>query len=185
MEVNLHLNNTSDTFVQTSFMRHLLLAFLIQVSFTAFAQVDTLLPPYKRYPTLPPLQLFLADSATKYTKADLPKKKPLLLILFSPDCEHCQHEAREIVAHAEEFKDIHIIMSTTYPIYRMTAFAASYGLDKLSNVVMAKDPYYLLISFYDIKNLPFMALYNKKGDLIETMAGTVAIEKVLTAFKAN
>jgi len=53
-------------------------------------------PPYKRFPTLPPIQLLLGDSATKYTKENIPSKKPVLVLLFSPDCNHCQHTAEEM-----------------------------------------------------------------------------------------
>src|SRR4051794_20050797 len=86
---------------------------------TAYGQKDTILPAYKRYPTLPPLQLLLSDSTTKYTKENVPKKKPVLLMLFSPDCEHCQHEAEQLVANKEAFKDIYIIMAATLPLYKM------------------------------------------------------------------
>ena len=72
---------------------------LICFAFNMQAQVaDTALAPYKRYPTLPPLQILLGDSTTKYTKEDLPRKKPVLFMLFSPDCSHCQHTAEEMLA---------------------------------------------------------------------------------------
>lgn len=65
-------------------------------------------------------------------------------MLFSPDCEHCQHEAEQFIANAEALKDIHIVMVTTAPIYRMKAFMEQYGLRSMKNLVVAKDPYYLL-----------------------------------------
>lgn len=148
-----------------------------------FAQIDTLTPPFKKFPTLPPLQLILADSLTKYTKADLPKKKPLLVMLFSPDCEHCGHEAESFASNAEALKKIQIVMVTTYPLYRVKDFAEKYGLDKMKNVVVAKDPHYLLIPFYDVRNFPFLALYNKKGKLIQTLSGAAGVNKLLEAFQ--
>src|SRR5438128_12648826 len=108
-------------------MKFFLSLFLLAVSATAFSQKDTALAPYQRFPTLPPLQLLLADSITKYTTADLPKKKPVLIMLFSPDCEHCQHETEQLIAHKEDFKNIHILMVTTLPVYRMKALADKDG----------------------------------------------------------
>jgi thiol-disulfide isomerase/thioredoxin len=166
-------------------MKQLFLAVLIICSVTAAAQTDTLPPPYKRYPTVPPLQLVLEDSATKYTKADLPKKKPVLIMMFSPDCDHCQHEAEQLVANAEKLKDIQLVMITTAPIYRMTEFANKYGLTGLKNVVVAKDPYYLLPPFFDMRNYPFLALYNKKGELIRVFEGSVSVEKLLATFEGK
>jgi thiol-disulfide isomerase/thioredoxin len=150
-----------------------------------FAQKDTILPAYLRYPTLPSLQLLLSDSTTKYTKENVPKNKPVLLIIFSPDCEHCQHEAEQIVANKEALKNIYIIMATTLPISKMKAFGEQYGLTSMQNVVIARDPYYLLPGFYEIHNLPYMALYNKKGNLIRTFEGTVGINRVLQAFEES
>jgi thioredoxin-related protein len=163
-------------------MKHILFLFLIFVATTVFAQKAPVLPAFKRYPTLPSLQLVLSDSSTKYTLENVPKKKKVLLMIFSPDCEHCQHEAEQIVASKEALKDIHIIMATTLPIYKMQAFSEKFGLDKMENVVIAKDPYYLLPGFYEIRTLPFAALYNKKGALIGTFEGGVGIEKILEVF---
>ena len=164
-------------------MKLLFLFFLLTTAAAAFAQQDTLQPAYKRYPVIPGLQLFLSDS-TKYTKENLPRKKQVLLMLYSPDCDHCQHEAEQIVARKEELRDTHIIMATTFPIARMNEFAEKYGLNKMENVVMAKDPYYVLLSFYAIRNFPYLALYDKKGSLIQTFEGSVGIDKVLQTFRS-
>jgi thiol-disulfide isomerase/thioredoxin len=177
-----HKRNDLPTFAQTLMMKTLMLFLCLLVSAAAFAQKDTMLPPYQRFPGLPPLQLILEDSTTKYTKANLPKKKPVLIMLFSPDCDHCQHEAELFVANAEALKDIHILMITTAPIYRMKEFAETYKLATMKNVVMAKDPYYLLPPFYDMRSYPFLALYDKKGDMIKVFDGTASIEKLLSAF---
>ena len=163
-----------------------LLAFCFAVlSISAFAQTETIAPPYKRFPFLPPLQLLLADSTTKYTKDDLPKNKQVLVVLFSPDCEHCQHEAEMFYAGREMLSKIHIVMITTYPIYRMKEFSENYGLNNMQNIVMTKDPHYLMIPFFDVRNFPFMAFYDKKGKLIDTFQGTATIEKILDKFKGK
>lgn len=165
--------------MKTTFLSLLLLL----TGSVCFAQLDTMRPPYQRYPTVPALYLLLQDSSTKYTKADLPKKKPLLIVLFSPDCEHCQQEAEQMVTRKEDFKDIHVVMATTYPLHRMNEFAKKNGLTTMKNVVVAKDQHYLLPPFFNIRNYPFMALYNKNGNLIKTLEGAVGTEKILAAFK--
>ncbi|MFN2459000.1 MAG: TlpA family protein disulfide reductase [Chitinophagaceae bacterium] len=152
-------------------------------SLTAFSQVDTLQPPFKRFPTLPPIQLLLRDSTTKYTKADIPKKKPVLLILFSPDCSHCQQTAEELMKYREQTKNFHVVMSTLHPIWQMNEFVTRYKINELENVVVGKDIYYLMPSFYSIKNLPFMAFYNKKGNLISVFEGAMSIEKAIKQFE--
>ena len=154
-------------------------------STAVFAQADSTAPPYKKYPTLPPIQLLMGDSSTKFTKADLPKKKPVFFLLFSPECSHCQHTTEEIIKYKEDFKDIEIVMATLNPLWQMNEFAAKYNLKELSNVVVGKDVAYILPAFYNIHNLPFMAFYNKKGDLISVYEGSLDISRVLTIFKEN
>jgi uncharacterized SAM-dependent methyltransferase len=50
---------------------------------------------------------------------------------------------------------------------------------------MAKDPSYFLLTFYDIRNFPYIALYNKKGGLIESFEGSKRMETVLATLENN
>ena len=149
------------------------------------AQNDVTIPPYKRFPTLPPIQLLLGDSITKYTKENIPVNKPVLIMLFSPECSHCQHTAEEIYDHKEELKDIYIVMATMFPLYEMNDFMKEYKLNEMKNIVAGKDIYFILPPFFAIKNLPYMAMYDKNGNLIMGFEGSISIEKVIGVFKEN
>jgi thioredoxin-related protein len=151
---------------------------------SAMAQSSTE-PPYKQFPTVPPMQLLLADSSSRFTKNDLPKKKPVFIMLFSPDCGHCQHTAEELVKYKDDFKDIQVVMATLSPLWQMNEFTVKYKLKELPNIVLGKDVSYILPAFYNIKNLPFMAFYNKKGDLISIYEGSLDISRVVTIFNEN
>jgi thioredoxin-related protein len=151
--------------------------------FFAAAQADTLTPPYLKHPTLPPFDLLMADSVSHFTKANLPAKSKVLLMIFSPDCSHCQHTAEELSRYKEDMKDITVVMATIHPITDMRKFIEKYKLDSLENVKPGKDVYYLLPSFYSVRNLPFMAFYNKKGKLISVFEGSMSIPKVIRLFK--
>lgn len=153
------------------------------VCLSSLAQVDSTTPPYKKFPTLPPLQLLLGDSTTRFTKENLPGKKPVLLLLFSPECSHCQHEAEELTAHKEESKNIQVVMVTFHPLWQMNEFVNRYKLNELENVVVGKDLYLILPSFYAVHNLPFHALYDKKGNLLEVFDGATELSKMLEAFR--
>jgi thioredoxin-related protein len=165
-------------------MKRLILSILLLGSIVANAQTDAA-PPYKRFPTLPPLQLLLGDSITKYKKENIPSKKPVLIMLFSPDCNHCQHTAEEMYKNREQLKDIQIVMATLLSLSEMNSFMKKYKLDQMKNVVAGKDLYFILPPFYAIKNFPYMAMYNKKGDLILGFEGSMPIEKVIKTFKDN
>ncbi|MEI6947242.1 thioredoxin fold domain-containing protein [Paraflavisolibacter sp. H34] len=163
-------------------MKYILLLLLAFCQTAAFAQADTTLPPYKRFPTLPPLQLYLGDSTTKYTKASIPGNKPVLIMLFSPDCSHCQHTAEEMLQYKEEIKNIHIVMATLHPIWMMNEFVQKYRLTELPNVVVGKDVHFILPPFYNVKSLPYLAFYNRKGALLMGHEGSMPLQKALGIF---
>lgn len=146
--------------------------------FVAHAQPDTT-APYKQYPTFPPVKLLKADSASYFTKDELPKKKPVLLIVFSPDCEHCKQATRELVQHIDRFKNIQIVMATMMPFGMMTAFIKEYGLERFPNITVGKDKEYFLPYYYKMKSLPFLGFYNKKKELITVFEGSMTIDKIL------
>ncbi len=164
-------------------MKYFLLFCFCSFSCLCFSQVDTLRPPYLRFPSVPPVQLLLGDSSTKFTKASIPKKTPVLVMLFSPDCSHCQHTAGEMLKYKEELRDITIIMATMKSISQMNDFVNTYKLNEMPNVIVGKDVYYILPPFYNIHNLPFMAFYNKKGNLISVFEGSLPLTKVIDIFK--
>ncbi|MDP9230235.1 MAG: redoxin domain-containing protein [Bacteroidota bacterium] len=139
---------------------------LITLAFPVFAQPESVIPPYKRFPTVPPFRLLLTDSSTIFTKDNLRKNKSVLVILFSPDCNHCQHETEEIIKHKDEFKKIQIVMSSTFSITAIKEFEEKYKLNELPNLIVGKDYQYILPPFFMIRNFPFIAMYNKKKQLI-------------------
>ncbi|MFL5773609.1 MAG: hypothetical protein ACJ75F_10650, partial [Flavisolibacter sp.] len=79
---------------------------------SVFGQTDSTTPPYKRFPTLPPLEILLTDSTTLFGKAQIPANTPVLYMLFDPGCSHCQHETEELVAHKKDFEQIQVVMIT-------------------------------------------------------------------------
>jgi thiol-disulfide isomerase/thioredoxin len=164
--------------------RLLLSAIFILIGVIVYSQQDSiLLAPYKRFPTVPPFKLLKIDSTSYFTKSDLKKNKPVLIILFNPDCDHCKHEIEEIIKDMDELKDIQIVMTTMMPFDLMKSFYEKYGLDKFDNVTVGRDFQYLLPTFYQIRFMPYLAMYDKKGNLLTTFEGTMKIDDLVNVFK--
>ncbi len=159
----------------------LLIGFIFTTSI--IAQTDSLAAPYKRFPSFPPAKLLLPDSVSFFTKADLPKKMPVMLMVFSPDCEHCQHETEELINNIDKFKNILIVMTTTMPFDSMLAYREKYHLERYKNIIVAQDTDYFLFTFYQVHNLPFLAFYDKKKELISVFEGGLSMKLVLKEFE--
>lgn len=100
-------------------------------------------------------------------------------MVFSPMCEHCQHETEELVKNIDKFKNVTIIMATMMPFDSMMHFRTRYGLEQYENIIMGQDTQFFLPPFYDIHNLPFLAFYDKKGKFISVFEGNMPMDKVL------
>lgn len=155
---------------------------LILISFALvsdiYSQSDSIPPPYKKFPVFPPVKLVLPDNIT-FTKDDLPKKKPVMLMVFSPMCEHCKQETEELIRNIEKFSKSQIVMATMMPYDSMMSFREKYQLAQYENIIVGQDTQFFLPSFYMISNLPFLAFYDKKGKLISVFEGSMPIEKAL------
>ena len=157
-----------------------LVIFIFSAS-VAFSQRDTFPPPYKRFPEYPPVKLLLPDSVSYFTKDDL-KKRPTFLLLFNPQCEHCQHEIEELLKHIDAFKKIQIVMATSMPFDSMLVFRNKYNLAAHNNIIVGQDTHFFLYSFFQNRNVPFHAFFDKKKQLISVFEGNISIGSILNVF---
>ncbi|HEV2354652.1 MAG TPA: thioredoxin fold domain-containing protein [Puia sp.] len=141
--------------------------------------------PFMRFPTIPPFRLLKLDSSSYLTKADLRKNRKTIVMFFSPDCEHCKHQTENILADFKDFKDIEIVMATYQPFSEMREFNERYRIYEHPNILIGRDEKFVLPPFYRIQNLPYLALYDKKGKLITTFEGTQKAETLLKAFESK
>jgi thioredoxin-related protein len=147
---------------------------------------DSVQPPYLRFPTIPPFSLLKVDSSGYFTKDNIKKNHLTLLMYFSPECEHCKHQTQELLASMDQFKDIEIVMATLLPYHEMKEFYNYYRIADHPNIKMGRDEKAVLPGFYKIHSLPYLALYDKKGNLITTFEGSQKIATLMDAFnKAN
>ena len=159
----------------------LILCFLATLS---FSQPDSVtLAPYQRFPTIPPFKLLKIDSSSYFTKNDLKKNKPVLIMLFNPDCDHCKHETEEIIKNIDQLKDVQVVMATMMGFDAMKSFYEKYDLQKFENITVGQDTKYTLPVFYHIRFMPYLAMYDKKGNLLTTFEGSMKIDDLVNTFK--
>ena len=125
---------------------------------------------------LPPLEIQLNDGS-KVSVKNLPGK--IALILFFPDCDHCQREAAQIQKNIGGFKDYTLYFISSASFEDINHFAHTYQLANYKNVVFARAESRDVIDAFGPIETPTIFLYDKNGNLIETFSGEVAIEVVL------
>ncbi|NCT93421.1 MAG: redoxin domain-containing protein [Chitinophagaceae bacterium] len=154
-----------------------LIAFLSQAQVAADNKA-----PYLKDKRLPAFQILQADS-TWFTHQQLPKADFTILIYFSPDCSHCQHEASEMMKVMDSLKKTTIVWVSYRDLNDIRDFAISYGFDKYSNIKVGRDPNYTIPSFFQVKFTPYVAVYDKNKQYIKSYETGVEMPELLTLLK--
>ncbi len=131
---------------------------------------------------IPPFNMMLSDGATYYNASNVEKGKPLMIIYFDPECEHCQHFTKQVVKNIAKFSNVQIVMICDAPgMPPLKKFVDDFGLIKYKNIkVGTEGMYHATMSFYHVDVTPFTALYNKNGDLITSYRTIPEIQTLVT-----
>ena len=149
-------------------------------SVSSFAQEKTEeTPVYLRFPTIPQFKLAKAADSTEFTRDDLKKRVNTLFFLFSPECNHCQHETEEIIKNIKKFKDAQIVMITYFPWNEMMPFYNHYKISNYPQITMARDNNYYFPAFFSMKTFPSTYLYDKKGNFKKSFEGAVNVQDII------
>jgi thioredoxin-related protein len=153
--------------------------------YSAQAQIPSQVPeaPYQKNPGIPPFNLLETDSVSYLTKDVIKKNHRVLLIFFSPECEHCKHQMRDLLEDFNKFKDIEIVMATFQPFNEMKTFYTYFRIGDHTNIYMGRDLHYMLPPYFRMQSLPFLALYDKKGQFITHFEGNQKVDTILNAFQ--
>jgi thioredoxin-related protein len=138
---------------------------------------------YIRFPFVPSFKLLNMTDSSYFTKDNLKKKTATIIMLFSPDCEHCQHETKELTAKINLFKKAQIIMASPLEYNYIKKFYTEYKIADYPNITMGRDPSYFLGTFYKVRSFPAIFVYDKKGKYVMSFSGSAPVEAIAAALK--
>ena len=133
--------------------------------------------PFLKDKNIPKFTLNLTTGKS-FSNTQIPKTKYTCIIIFSPDCSHCQDEAAELTKNADKFKSVFFIWNSYKEMADIKAFAIKYGLDKQSNVIVGRDPEFSIPVFFRPRMTPFVALY-ANGQLLKVYEQGVKVPELL------
>ena len=109
---------------------------------------------------IPSFDLLLIDSITHFSTDRIPSGKPIVLLYFSPDCEHCQKLTADIINHMNILNNINFYFITYDPYDRMKTFDYYFGIGRFSNIRIGRDIKYYFPSHFPSVSPPYMAIYD-------------------------
>ena len=165
--------------------RLLILVFVVLVSATSFSQTNTAAEDTFAYTKqgLPAFTVYKAPDSTAFTNKDVKKKRPVLLMLFSPECGHCQHVAKEILEHLDSHKktNMKILMVTWLPYNTLVSFNKDYKIADYSMITLGWDSKFFFVPFYHVTTFPKLIVYDKNGKFVKSFESNIKIEDVWKA----
>ena len=129
--------------------------------------------------TVPPFKMTLSNNKI-FNAADLPKGKPLVLIYFDPDCDHCQKLMDELFKKINSFRKVEMVLITFKPITEVATFEKKYTTSKYVNMrVGTEGTLFYLKNYYKLVKMPFTALYDSKGNYIYSYRDETPVDDLI------
>lgn len=167
-------------------MKKLIVLFsLVITSIFAKAQNTETVLPLAKY------RITKADGSIA-TQAGLDKNKPVMIIYFAPDCNHCEHLMEELRPKMDQLKKMQVVMitftQTGSGYLRMIAdFNKKFNLAKYPNFTVGTEyndaRTYPVQDYYKIHNTPYVVVYNTKGKVVKSFTIVPPVKDLLAAVK--
>jgi len=150
-------------------------------SSAAFCQYDTT-PPYLKTKLLPGFNLLSLDS-TVFDQSVLSENNNTIIMLFNPECEHCQDQLKLMLSIPELAASTNVILTSTETLQKIKIFYDKFQLKNYPLIHIGKDHKYFFGGFYQPKTIPVLAFYNKQKQLVYFNQGAVKKKQILDALK--
>lgn len=105
-------------------------------------------------------------------------KGKVILVLFQPDCDHCQRETKEIQENLAAFKDYTLYFISNYPSEVLRKFAQDYKLAFEPNVVFATTSLDDILNTLGPQPSPSLYIYDEHGRLVKSFLGETKVENI-------
>jgi thioredoxin-related protein len=133
---------------------------------------------------LPPFRI-MQSSGKVFRAEDLPMGKPILLIYFSPDCDHCEKMLKEFFGKAVQFKEASVAMITYLTLDKVAKFEKDYPVKKYANIYTGTEgTTFFVRDYFKITEMPFAVLYTKTGDFVQSYSRQIPLKDLATKLKS-
>ena len=137
--------------------------------YSCLSQTDTS-ARYWKNKSLPHFTLLNLDS-TLFTEADLQKNKYTIIMLFNPECEHCQNQFKQLVSMPEVAASAQVILSATETMDKIKRFNTRFGVANYPFVHIARDHKFTFSPIFQPKTIPVLVFYDRHNQFIAIKQG--------------
>jgi peroxiredoxin len=137
-----------------------------------------------RIQTLPDVA-FVSLAGLPVNLKSFDQSKPLVLVYFHPECEHCQYEAQEIGQNAVTFSNCQLIMITQDDsLQRVKSFCETNHLWEVDNIEVLIDSDNQFKKVFGKAVIPSVYIYGTNRKLKKQFLGETRIDLILAEISA-
>lgn len=127
---------------------------------------------------MPPFS-FRTTGGNVFTNDSLIGGRPVVFVHFSPSCEHCQYEARELTANKDKLQGVAVLMVTGDTGKALADFETQYGLRAVPGLRVLTDTAGQLYNSFGFTGVPAFLIYDKHRQLSARINGEVQFDYLL------
>lgn len=132
---------------------------------------------------IPPFKLMRTNGAF-FKAAELPKGKPVMLVYFAPDCNHCHTLLNDIFKNFKAFNHLTVVLATFKPVDELRIFERQYNTAAYKNIITGTEGTTFFLRYhYNIPTTPYTVLFDKNGKQVTTFKNEKIISDLLKQVK--
>ena len=124
----------------------------------------------------PNIMLTLPDGSQQNART---LKGKSILILYFPDCDHCQREATEISNHLKSFESYDVWFISSASFTDIERFAKDYKLAGYANVHFVRTEVQDVINNFGAIATPSLYIFSESKRFVKAFNGETKIEEIL------
>lgn len=157
------------------------------LSHTGFCQNSQNTPnlPYLSDNGIPAFNLMEVDSTTIFNTKDIPSGNPVILMYFSPECEHCQKMTEALLQNMDSLKNVQFVMLTSLPFNLMKTFYEYYKIANYKNITMGRDYDFFFSRHFGSNYVPYLAVYDRNKKLLKVYDGGTKVSTLIQVVNSN
>lgn len=119
-------------------------------------------------------------NGTSVSSKNAARQKPLLIIYFAPDCDHCRKLMDQLFPKMNALKNTQILMVTFESLNDVAWFENHYHTKNYPNIkVGVEQPVFFLKNYYRLEHTPFTALFDKNGKLLVSYKDVTPVSELM------
>ncbi len=113
-----------------------------------------------------------------YSKNNIAENRPVIIIYFNTECEHCIYEVKEITKNIERFLSYQIILTSSETTNKIIDFKEINNLKNYSNITVLQVNDNDFYNSFGTLAIPSVFIYSEKHLLTKHFKGEVKIDAI-------